>query len=144
MSRFLPLSLALLLFAPSALAQNVQIDAPPWTPGEGVGPIPQPGPIGRTPIPERPAQPGPARSHLHPGDAQRRQDERDAADQAALQRSLDAENARSVERMQRELLNQQYSDQIRSQQAERDRAVIELQLAQPQPILPAPPNLKTR
>ena len=130
--------LLLLSWSPLAAAQ-VQIDAAPW--GGGPSPIVAPEDIGRTPLAEKPAPLRKAHSHLHPGDAQRRQDERDLADEQAAQQSANAEAAQTTLKFQRENQNQQFSNEIQADHAQRDQAVIQMQLAQPQPIFIPPPSL---
>jgi hypothetical protein len=126
-------------WAPSALAQAVRVDAPPWSPDGGPVQV-MPADPGRTPLAEKQAPQRKAHSHLHPGDAQRRQDDRDLADAMAAQQLSNAEAAQTTQKLQREIQNQQFSNEIMADHAERDRAVIQLQLTQPQQILTLPPR----
>jgi hypothetical protein len=137
----LPL-LLLLSWSPLAAAQ-VQVDASPWAPGGGLVRV-APQDLGRTPLAEKPAPLRKAHSHLHPGDAQRRQDERDVADELAAQQSANAEAAQSTLKLQREFQNQQFSNEIQADHDQRDRAVIDMQLSQPQVIMNPPPSLGLR
>lgn len=125
-----------MFLAPLAAAQAVRIEAQPWTPGGG--PVREaPEDPGRTPLAEKQAPLRRAHSHLHPGDAQRRQDERDLADALAAQSLSNAEAAIAAQKVQRELQNQQFSNEMRAEQAERDRAALQFQLnAQQQNFIP--------
>lgn len=115
-----------LCWAPLAAAQ-VQIDAAPWTPGGGPVRV-APSDPGQTPAAEKEARLRRAHSHLHPGDAQRRQDERDLADALAAQSLSNAEQAVTVQKIQRELQNQQFSNEIRADHDQRDRDALQMQL----------------
>ncbi|GIL41293.1 hypothetical protein [Roseiterribacter gracilis] len=123
-----------------ATAQTVQVDAAPWSPGGGPVRV-APTDLGQTPSAQKQAPLRKAHSHLHPGDAQRRQDERDLADGLAAQSLSNAEAAQMTQKLQREILNQQYSNEMRADQAERDRAALQMQLTQPQPIFIVPPGV---
>ncbi|MDB5366323.1 MAG: hypothetical protein JWM77_2250 [Rhodospirillales bacterium] len=136
----IPLLLMLLSWSPLAAAQ-VQVDATPWAPGDGMVSVAPPGDFGRTPLAEKQAPLRKAHSHLHPGDAQRRQDERDLADEQAAQQSANAEAAQTTQKIQRENQNQQFSNEIQADHGQRDLAVIQMQLAQPQPIFIPSPSL---
>jgi hypothetical protein len=125
-----------IFLAPLAAAQAVRVDAAPWTPGGGPVRVTPEDP-GRTPLAEKQAPVQRARSHLHPGDAQRRQDERDLADALAAQQMSNAEAAIATQKIQREIQNQQFSNEMRAEQAQRDRSALQFQLnAQQQNFIP--------
>lgn len=135
-SRLSAVLVSSLLWSPFAAAQ-VKIDAAPWTPGGGPVRV-TPADPSQTPAAEKEARLRRARSHLHPGDAQRRQDERDLADALAAQSLSNAEQAIAAQKVQRELQNQQFSNEIRADHDRRDLDALRMQLTPQQQIFISP------